>query len=78
MTTSWAYVTRAQLGDALRAHVGGTLLAVATAMAAVASLVAAARGRWIARMPSEVLTVTLVAVGVAGLFGEWIARLWTG
>lgn len=76
MTTSWAYATHGQLSDALRMHVGGTLLAIAAAMASGGALFAAASGRWPLRQPSEAALVALVGVGVALLVGEWIVRLW--
>ncbi len=76
MTTSWAYATRGQMADALRAHVGGTLLAVAAAIAAATTLAAALRGKPTARMPSETAIISLVAVGTALLLAEWIVRLW--
>jgi hypothetical protein len=78
MTTSWAYAVRGRLADALRAHVGGTLLALAAATSSVSALVVAARGRWLVRQPSEVAIISLVAVAVALVLGEWIVRLSSG
>ncbi len=76
MTTSWAYATRGQLNDALRSHVGGTLLAAATAVCAVSALGIAASGRWPLRQPSEAVTIGLVVVALAMLLGEWVIRVW--
>jgi hypothetical protein len=76
MTTSWAYATRGQLRDALRTHVGGTILAFATAVCAVSALAIAARGKWPLRQPSEAVTISLIVVGAAMLVGEWVVRLW--
>lgn len=78
MTTSWAYATHGQLAQALRTHVGGTLLAGAAALAGLAALAAAASGRWLLRVPSEVAILVLIALATAAMLGEWVVRLAAG
>ncbi len=78
MTTSWAYATHGQLSDALRMHVGGTLLAMTAMAVSGGALLAAASGRWPLRQPSEAVLIAMVGVGAALLVGEWILRLWAG
>ncbi len=78
MTTSWAYATHGQLRDALRNHVGGTLLALVAAVVSAGALVAAVSGRRPMRLPSEAVLIALVALSTALLLGEWGVRLWNG
>ena len=78
MTTSWAHVTRGQPIAALRANVGGTLLAGLALVASPWLLVSGVRGRWIWRTPSE---WTMAAVSLAVLLVmvvEWGCRLLAG
>ncbi|MGE0758889.1 MAG: DUF2752 domain-containing protein, partial [Pirellulaceae bacterium] len=53
MTTAWAHVMRGQWPAALRANVGGTVLAVTAALACPWCLGAAWRGRWLAVQPTD-------------------------
>ena len=78
MTTSWAYATHGQWSNALRMHVGGTLLAVAAALTSVGAIFTAVRGQWLLRQPSEAALIALVAVATALVLSEWMVRLWMG
>ena len=75
MTTSWAHVVRGQIVSALRANVGGTLLAVLALVAVPWSLISAGRGRWIWRPPHESLIVAVAAVLVLVTLTDWIVRI---
>jgi hypothetical protein len=78
MTTSWAHATRGQFASALRAHVAGTLLAVAAMAGSAWALSVAASGKWLGGKPSEVLILTVGVVAAAAVSGEWIVRLVAG
>jgi len=75
MTTAWAYLVRGDAVPALRANVGGTVLAV-LAMASVPWLLAsAARGRWLPGAPSGT-AVAWTAMTIALLtLADWGLRL---
>ena len=78
MTTSWAHVTHGQPIAAMRANVGGTLLAGLALIASPWLLVSGVRGRWIWRTPRE---WTVAAVSVALLVVtvvDWGCRLLAG
>ncbi len=78
MTTSWTHVTRGQPIAALRASVGGTLLAGLALVASPWLLVSGFRGRWIWRSPSE---WTVAAISLALLLVtvvDWGCRLLAG
>lgn len=76
MTTSWAHVVRGQLGAALRANVGGTLLCLIAMVAAPWLLASALRGRWVlGRLDSNVGAWIGVAVALVTLL-DWLWRLW--
>lgn len=73
MTTAWAHVVRGQLIGALKANVGGTLLATLAVVAVPWLMLSAALGRWLGRAPksivvawvgSAILLVTLIDWGV--------------
>jgi hypothetical protein len=57
---------------------GGTLLAVAAAVTSLGAFVAALRGQWLLRQPSEAAIIASVAVATAMVLGEWMVRLWMG
>ncbi len=60
---------------ALKAHVGGTILAALDAAAAIWLLASAARGRWLGWVPNST-TAAVVAVSIALLtLVEWGVRL---
>lgn len=79
MTTSWAHMVRGQLGGAVRANVGGTLLAMIAITAVPWTILSAACGRWLVWQPTErTALVALIAVIVVTLI-DWSVRLaWGG
>jgi len=76
MTTSWAHAVRGQLPSALRANVGGTMLAALAVIAAPWGVVSGFRGRWLWPPPSDLwiaaLTISILLVTLA----DWGTRLW--
>jgi hypothetical protein len=78
MTTSWAYLVRGKLVQAAAANVGGTLLGVITAVAAIWLLASAVWGRWLGRVPNATLVAWLLAVVAAVTLVDWVIRLAIG
>ncbi|MGE0533718.1 MAG: DUF2752 domain-containing protein [Pirellulales bacterium] len=78
MTTSWAHFVRGQLPSALRANVGGTLLAAIATMFMVWSLVSAVRGRIWLKLPSDRVLVVLAATVITVTLIDWFVRLYNG
>jgi Protein of unknown function (DUF2752) len=76
MTTSWSYAARGQLSDALRAHVGGTLLAGAALLVTLWALSIAASGKRLAIEPRESMIVGLALAATALVLVEWLVRLY--
>jgi len=75
MTTAWAHVVRGQAVAALRASVGGSLLAL-TALAAGPWLVGSATcGRWLVTAPHEGLIVAVGLTIVVVTLVDWTLRL---
>ena len=75
MTTSWAHVVRGQIVSALRANVGGALLAALAIVATPWSLISAGRGRWAWGPPRERTVVTVATVLVLVTIVDWMARI---
>jgi len=76
MTTSWAWLLRGEIGRALAANAGGTLLAGLGLVGAPWLLVSALRGRWFGGRPNQ-----WTVAGIAGMVslvtaGQWVWRLW--
>lgn len=63
MTTSWAHLMRGNVAGAVRANIGGTLLAVLAAVSGPWMLVSGLRGRWFLGCPNEIVVASL-GVGV--------------
>ena len=77
MTTSWAWLLRGEIGRALAANAGGTLLAGLSLIGVPWLLVSALRGRWLGGSPNE-----WAMAGVAGMVslvaaGQWVWRMLT-
>ena len=77
MTTSWAWLLRGEIGHALAANAGGTLLAGLSLPGAVWLLVSALRGRWLGGRPSEWVIAGIAAVIGLVTAGQWVWRLLT-
>jgi hypothetical protein len=78
MTTSWANLVRMRLGDAVRANVGGTLLAVVSLVAVPWLLLSALRGRWLGRAPTSTTLAIMAALVAAITLIDWAVRLLVG
>ncbi len=76
MTTSWAWLLRGEVGRALAANAGGTLLAGLSVVGALWLLLSALRGRWFARPSEWTLAGSAAIVGLVTA-GQWIWRLLT-
>jgi len=78
MTTAWSHLVRGRLGDALRANIGGTMLALGAMVAAPWLAVSAIRGHWWPLRPrSEWVGTAAIFVGGITLV-QWVVRLVTG
>jgi hypothetical protein len=78
MTTSWANVVRMRLGDAVRANLGGTVLAVVSVFAVPWLLLSAIRGRWLGRSPTGMSLAILAALVATVTLIDWAVRLLVG
>jgi len=77
MTTAWAWLLRGEIGHALAANAGGTLLAGLDLVAAAWLLVSALRGQWFPGRPSQWMIAAVA--GLVGMVtaGQWVWRLLT-
>jgi hypothetical protein len=78
MTTAWAHLVRGQLTDALRAHVGGTLLGTLAVASVPWLMVSAARGRWLWWAPNSVAVAWAGSAILLVTLIEWGIRLAAG
>ena len=77
MTTAWAHLVRGQVIGALRANVGGTLLAVVAVIAMPWLLGAAARGRWLGMAPNGAVAACISTTILLVILIDWLVRLLT-
>jgi hypothetical protein len=77
MTTSWAWLLRGEIGNALAANAGGALLAGLSLMGAAWLLVSALRGRWFGGRPSEWTMAGIAGIVALVTAGQWAWRLLT-
>jgi hypothetical protein len=78
MTTAWAHLVRGHWLGALRANVGGALLAVLDLLAVPWLLASAARGRWLGWVPdANVLAWVIASIMVVTLI-DWSVRMIAG
>ncbi len=75
MTTAWANVMNAQMGEAVSANVGGTLLAILALMATPWLLLSAATGRWLLVAPNDLIFMLVAALFVAVTLVDWAWRM---
>ena len=75
MTTSWAHAVRGQLFRALRANVGGALLAVFDLAAIPWLWISAWRGRWVGWTPGGTAGAWISGGLLAVTLVDWIVRL---
>lgn len=76
MTTSWAHAVRGQLPSALKANIGGTLLAALAVIAGPWGVISGIRGRWLWPPPNDLWTATLTIGILLVTLSDWVARLW--
>jgi len=76
-TTSWAWLLRGEIGRALAANAGGTLLAVLGLVGAGWLLVSAFRGRWLGGPPNLWVIAGIAATVGLVTAGQWVWRLLT-
>lgn len=74
-TTAFAYAVRGRFSDALRANVGGTIVAGLFAVAAPWLFCCAARGRWLVWVPSGPRVAIITAAVAVVMVIDWIVRL---
>jgi hypothetical protein len=75
MTTSWVWLLRGEIGHALAASAGGTLLAGLSLVGVPWLLVSAVRGRWFGGVPKDEVMAGVAAVVSLVTAGQWIWRL---
>jgi hypothetical protein len=75
MTTSWAHFVRGQWSAALRANVGGTVLAAVAVVVATVTLVSAVSGRALVRVPSDRVLLAIGGAIVLVTLVDWLRRL---
>ena len=78
MTTAWTHLAQGRPVEAMRTHATGTLLAIATLVAAGFALAMGVFGKRLAWQPGETTIAGLAVVMVALILCEWTWRLWTG
>lgn len=78
MTTAWANLVRGNVIAALRANVGGTLLAVLAMVGIPYLTVSAVRGRWWGFEPHVAIVIYLTAAVVSVTLLQWGLRLAAG
>jgi hypothetical protein len=78
MTTAWSNLARGRVGAALRANVGGVVLALASLVLAPWTLVAGCYGRWWWRPLDDRLALGFVVALLLITLLEWGLRLWLG
>jgi hypothetical protein len=77
MTTSWSHAMRGQWRQALSSNAGGSLLAVAAAIAAAWCLISAISGRWLVAHSERILAVLALLIAAVTL-ADWAMRLAMG
>lgn len=75
MTTAWANVYRGQMGAALQANVGGTLLAIVAGLAVPWLGGSAWLGRWWLAPPQREVIAWLCVLFLAVALLDWILKL---
>jgi hypothetical protein len=75
MTTAWAHFVRGDWIAALSCNVGGTLLALACAVAVPWTIGTAIRGDWIWLRPTDNRTLGFCVSILTVTVGDWLVRL---
>ena len=75
MTTSWAHFVRGNIVQSLKCNSGGTMLALASAIAGPWMLVSGALGKWWIARPNEWIVVAVAGFVVIVTMVDWGIRL---
>lgn len=75
MTTSWAWMVRGRLLQAVRVNSGGALLAVIAAVMAPWLLGSGFRGRWLWGPPRETVALAIAVAVMVVTLVDWIVRV---
>jgi hypothetical protein len=75
MTTSWAWLLRGEIGHALAANAGGTLLAILSLVGAPWLSISALHGRWFGFRPREWTIAAFAGMVSLVTAGQWVWRL---
>lgn len=76
MTTSWAWLTRGEIFQAVRQHFGGALLGVYSLLLGTWAVISAVRGRWLGGWPSSLTWAVKFSVLTLAILITWIVKLW--
>lgn len=75
MTTAWAHLVRGEVVAALKANVGGTLLAILAVVAVPWLASCAARGEWVAMTPNGTVAACIATTILVVTLIDWLVRL---
>jgi hypothetical protein len=75
MTTSWAQAARGNLGAALAASGGGTVLFAIALLAAPWALASAIAGKWLGRRPTARVLLAIGGAWLTVTVLDWVRRL---
>jgi hypothetical protein len=75
MTTAWSHLMHGEIGAALRANAGGTLMAIVAILVVPWSLATAFRGRPCPGMPGENARIWIACALFAVILIQWACRL---
>ena len=76
MTTSWAWLARGEIFQAVRQHFGGALLGVYSLLLGTWAVISAVRGRWLGGWPSSLTWAVKFSVLTLAILITWIVKLW--
>jgi hypothetical protein len=75
MTTSWSHAARGDVGSALAASGGGTILFAIALLAAPWALASAIAGRWLIQRPTTPVLLGIGGAWLAVTVLDWVRRL---
>lgn len=76
MTTSWAWLVRGEVTEAVRQHFGGALLALFSFALGSWLVLSAIFGRWVGGWPSSLAWAMTMAGLAVAIVISWIGKLW--
>jgi hypothetical protein len=75
MTTAWAWLLRGEIGRALAANAGGTLLACLSLAGVPWLSISAFRGQWLGGRPGEWMIAGIAGTVSLVTAGQWLWRM---